>query len=261
MRRLILNKSVKKEDIFRFTILRQQKEGGFSFVETTPPTLEDTYYAIGILKELRILYNDSKTLEFVESSIDDFKGPEHLFYISYIYNIFNHRPSRDFYSNMENVEVKSIDSCYNLFRAYENLNLKISNECLIDYLETKKSFKKSYLSITSKYIYLAKRIGISFNEKDYANWIIKSQNDDGGFGFKTGTTSFIENTYYGLCALHDLGYLPNDLGKCMNFVYSCYSNAGGFGRQKTTVPTLQNTYQALVSLRIVQNMKASITLF
>ena len=255
MKRLPLIKSVKRDDLIKFVFSREQEVGGFSFVETTPPTLEDTYYAVGILKELNVEYHNPKTLEFIKKSTVDFCGPVHVFYLSFLYKAFNCSPGNIFYSNMSNIEINSIESCYNLFRAYENLNKKIGNLSIIYCLETKKQIKKSYLSKVSKYIYLSKRMGITLNANGYVSWIKRSQNDDGGFGFKPETTSFIENTYYGLVALTDLGASPLSIDKCIDFIYSCYSSSGGFGRQKITVPTLQNTYQALLSLKILDKIK------
>ncbi len=255
MKRLTLKKPVRKDDLLQFVFSREQIDGGFSFVETTPPTLEDTYYAVGILKDLNIRYYDLKTLDFIKKSAIDFCGPGHLFYLSFLYKAFNRSPGRIFYSNMSKIEVNSIESCYYMFRAYENLNKKIGNLNIENYLQTKNSFRKSYLSRVSKYIYLTKRMNIPINTKGYASWISRSQNDDGGFGFKPDTTSFIENTYYGLIALCSLGSANLNINKCIDFIYSCHSKSGGFGRQKTTIPTLQNTYQALLSLKILDKMK------
>ncbi|KYC44457.1 MAG: Prenyltransferase and squalene oxidase repeat protein [Candidatus Methanofastidiosum methylothiophilum] len=255
MKRLNLKKPVIKKNLLQFVFSREQIEGGFSFVETTPPTLEDTYYAVGILKELNIKYSNLKTLNFIKKSAIDFCGPDHLFYLSFLYKAFNRSPGNIFYFNMSNIEVNSIESCYYMFRAYENLNKKIGNPTIENYLQKKNPFRKSYLSRVSKYIYLTKRMNIPINTNGYVRWISKSQNEDGGFGFKPGTTSFIENTYYGLIALSYLDSANLNINNCIDFIYSCHSKSGGFGRQKTTVPTLKNTYQALVSLKILDKIK------
>lgn len=255
MKRLNLRKQIKKEDLLQFVFSREQIEGGFSFVQTTPSTIEDTYYALAILKELNTKYSNLKTLDYIKKSAIDFFWPDHLFYLSFLYKFFNRSPGRIFYSNMSNTEVNSIESCYYIFRAHENLNKKVENISIEKYLLTKNSLRNSYLSIVSKYVYLAKRMNLPIKDKVYVSWIRRSQNDDGGFGFKPDTTSFIENTYYGLIGLKDLDSKPKNLDKCIDFVYSCYSKAGGFGRQRTTVATLQSTYHALFSLRILEEMK------
>ena len=53
--------------LIRFVLSRKQKTGGFSFSRTTPPTLEDSYYALRTFEEIGVSYNNKKTARYIEN--------------------------------------------------------------------------------------------------------------------------------------------------------------------------------------------------
>lgn len=82
-------------------------------------------------------------------------------------------------------------------------------------------------------------------------WLRRCQNGDGGFGFFPGTTSFIENSHHTLAALTMLGDAPDEPAKAHQFVLSCQTAGGGFGRSLRAAPFLDSTWHALASLRLL----------
>ena len=66
------------------------------------------------------------------------------------------------------------------------------------------------------------------DSNEIVDWLQRSQNGDGGFGFFPGTTSFIENCHAGLAALTLLAAVPVDLVNARAFVIACQTGAGGF---------------------------------
>lgn len=82
-------------------------------------------------------------------------------------------------------------------------------------------------------------------------WLQRCQNGDGGFGFFPGTTSFIENSHHALAALALLEGVPNQPDRARQFVLSCQTGSGGFGRSLRAAPFLDATWHALASLRLL----------
>jgi hypothetical protein len=82
-------------------------------------------------------------------------------------------------------------------------------------------------------------------------WLRRCQNGDGGFGFFPGTTSFIENSHHGLAALTMLGAAPDEPEEAQRFVLSCQTGRGGFGRSLRAAPFLDSTWHGLASLRLL----------
>ncbi|HSH12895.1 MAG TPA: prenyltransferase/squalene oxidase repeat-containing protein [Desulfurivibrionaceae bacterium] len=82
-------------------------------------------------------------------------------------------------------------------------------------------------------------------------WLRRCQNGDGGFGFFPGTTSFIENSHHCLAALTILGGGPAEPEKARQFVLSCQTGRGGFGRSLRAAPFLDSTWHALDCLTLL----------
>ena len=105
-------------------------------------------------------------------------------------------------------------------------------------------------------LFLSERLGLKMVERDKAiDWLRACQNYDGGFGFMPGTTSFIENTFYGLRALNLLGGKPKDMEMALNYVLSCRTKSGGFSRKANAAPFLDATYYAIGSLMELQKCR------
>jgi hypothetical protein len=90
--------------------------------------------------------------------------------------------------------------------------------------------------------------------KALADWLAASQNLDGGFGFYPGTTSFVENCFYGLDALNILRAQPANAVRASAFILACQTGAGGFARNPMAAPFLDSSLEALRALAALQNM-------
>lgn len=82
-------------------------------------------------------------------------------------------------------------------------------------------------------------------------WLQRCQNGDGGFGFFPGTTSFIENSHHALAALALLDAAPPRPDLARQFILSCQTGSGGFGRSLRAAPFLDATWHALAALRLL----------
>ncbi len=87
--------------------------------------------------------------------------------------------------------------------------------------------------------------------KRWGRWLRESQNCDGGFGFKPGTTSFIDTTRYALEAFRLLVLSPRDAKALGQFLWACRRPQGGFSRRPGAAPFLDATWHAVVSIVIL----------
>ncbi len=86
------------------------------------------------------------------------------------------------------------------------------------------------------------------------DWLQRSQNSDGGFGFFPGTTSFIENCHACLAAMGLLAATPVEPVNARAFIISCQTGVGGFSRNFYAAPFLDATWHALASLCLLEKM-------
>jgi hypothetical protein len=90
---------------------------------------------------------------------------------------------------------------------------------------------------------------------DLPGWLRACQNGDGGFGFLPGTTSFIENCWYCLQAMHLLGVVPRDPDGARRFLVRCQTGSGGFSRNGLAAPFLDATWAGLECLSLLGMME------
>ena len=91
--------------------------------------------------------------------------------------------------------------------------------------------------------------------ENLTEWLQRSQNGDGGFGFFPGTTSFIENSHAALAALSLLGARPVDLANARSFIISSQTGSGGFARSPGAAPFLDASWHGTASLRLLEEME------
>jgi len=89
---------------------------------------------------------------------------------------------------------------------------------------------------------------------ELTDWLQRSQNGDGGFGFFPGTTSFIENCHAALAALTLLGARPSDPDNARTFLLSCQTGGGGFARSPGAAPFLDASWHGVAGLRLLEEM-------
>ncbi|MDH7506804.1 MAG: hypothetical protein QHH15_03315 [Candidatus Thermoplasmatota archaeon] len=56
-----------KKKLKKYILSHEQPTGGFSFSPTTPSTLEDTYFALRLLEELKELSINSQTVLYLKN--------------------------------------------------------------------------------------------------------------------------------------------------------------------------------------------------
>ena len=91
--------------------------------------------------------------------------------------------------------------------------------------------------------------------ENLTEWLQRSQNGDGGFGFFPGTTSFIENSHAALAALSLLGARPVDLANARSFIISSQTGGGGFARSPGAAAFLDASWHGTASLRLLEEME------
>ncbi|HEB51252.1 MAG TPA: hypothetical protein ENI89_11660 [Desulfobulbus sp.] len=83
-------------------------------------------------------------------------------------------------------------------------------------------------------------------------WLRRCQAPDGGFGFFPGTTSYIENSHYALRALALLGGRPARRDRAAAFLFSCQTASGGFSRNSRAAPFLDSSWHAVQAIRYLE---------
>ena len=242
---------IKRDKIIKFVLEHQREDGGFSFAKTTPSTLVDTYFALKTFSELDHNYYDDKTQKYIKSmNLDAFKDVKQVYMLIWLNKCFGIK--------IKNVDWKDYNLSKKLDQAYYFAKIKklTANRFCLNYDYVKyKNMPPKHLSNALKVIYVFDGLEKEFNRDAYTKYIQRCQNNDGGFGFFPGTTSFIENTYHALKALTLLNKYPDYLDECIQFILSCQSKDGGFGRNVMTVPTVEYTYYSVKSLNILTRMK------
>jgi len=250
-------KVIQKEIVLNFVLSRKQEDGGFSFAQEAPATFEDTYYALQILHELEISYDEEKTTDFIRLIEKSRLLVKHLFQLAHLSKTYKLSlpwlngiiekscfvQATDSESIYYSAKLARIVNNANLMNKLKEKRIQISNK---EHLLTELCWKAIAL----------KKLRVDFNEDAVAERIKGFQGHDSGFSFrKKGAPSFMEGTYLAIEALSELKQQPRDVQKCIMFVEMCRANNGGFGRQITTVPTLESTYHAIKSLKLLGMIK------
>ncbi len=253
-----------KNNLITFIQSREQTEGGFSFSQTTPATLEDTYFALRLLEKLNAPTMSRQTISFV-TQLDrhDFLFPKHFYRLAIIYRIAHQidleKSLRNKIIHNQKIILNTLSDVYysmltkELFQIVPTNLMKNEQDIFTSVQMKPVKSMEEYTQL----IMLIKRFHISFPTHEYVTIILNSQNHDGGFGIVPHSTSYLEPTYQALCGLKEVHFLPIDIQQCERFINSCMANIGGYGRQIITVPTLEYSYYALMSLIIIGEMKNS----
>ena len=252
----------KKKELMSFIRSREQSNGGFSFSQSTPPTLEDTYFALRLLEELK-QYSVSKQTVFYIAGLNrnEFPQPKHLYQLTIIYRIIHNVELEDSIrnkiTNMHETVINNLSDLYYMVSTKELLMMSTTNLIKNEKNILSSAQKKQVKSMEEykQLIILMKKLNITLPAKEYIRIIQNSQNPDGAFGIVPNSTSYLEPTYHALRGLRELHVFPNDIYQCERFIDSCMANIGGYGRQTITVPTLEYSYYALMSLKIIEEMK------
>ncbi|MEM3407608.1 MAG: prenyltransferase/squalene oxidase repeat-containing protein [Nitrososphaerota archaeon] len=199
--------------IINYIINRQNDDGGYAFCKGTDSNAQDTYYGLAILKLLKAPFpNLQKTINWLNNFV-----PDNLYSYFYI--------------------AKSLKLCdQEINKNLKNflLSLEVSNEgfgTLDVYVEVSSEFEATFM-ITE----LINMLNLKINNEKIIKWLLKYQNNDGGFG--AHEYSNLSSTYHAIASLFNLGYPIKSLTKTLEYVRSCEKPSGGF----TVVPDISKPY-------------------
>lgn len=249
------DKWLKKEDILQFVLARKKQNGGFAMTPLLPATVEDTYYAVKILKILaHPIPSSTKTyIAFLRWS--DYYLPKNLYQLVILYQAMEQvLPTKQLSETIAYIlkrEKISLEHLAYLARLLKLLNLKTLKAKLCQ----KIAFDRWWVLKELYYIMNCAQVCHLSLPQKAASWVKQCQNGDGGFGFMPHTTSFLENTYYALKLMLYLKVKPADMRQCRRFIQYCYvPSRGGFARSPGGVAFLESTYHALSALKVLHTL-------
>lgn len=233
-----------------FIFSREQRQGGFSFAEFMPSTIEDTYFATKALEVIKLFLKKDipvkqESIEFIKNLTSQINTIDLKSYyqLSWLLEYYNFKFEKQIKSTQ--TKVKDIEQFYYLISLTKDPGK--NNKKIL-----KKEINDLQYIQDIAYLLLSKRkLGLKIDKNLYTSRIQEIQNLDGGFGFYKGSTTFLENTYWAIKALNSIGKKPLDTKTCIDFIKRCRVRNGGYGRNSSTVPSLETTFYALESLRLL----------
>ena len=248
-----------RDKLVRFVMTMENPSGGFNYPRDTPASIEETYFALNLLDFLGEAYSSERTRSFVVNTrVDGETTLKHLHQMACICDLLG-VPDKD----AEVAEAFSVTSRrprditnlhYYLMLSKRYGTSRLREKTALGILNKTLAIKPLPVSSCWRSIEVADILEHCIQRAELGEWIQRSQNPDGGFGFYPGTTSFLENTWYALQGLVKLGSRPRDPAGCRRFVMLCETRSGGFSRQISAVPTLEYSFMAVSSLAILDKM-------
>jgi len=246
-----------KSSISGFVYSRRQPDGGFSFSATTAPCLEDTYYAVRILQELKTLSDDEGTVHYIAGMrLGGRPSMRNIYRHLYLLSSFGLKERMKGYQmRLKSRSKYFLREAYYLCLSMDFFEDSVFPEVLKEKIAVYEVDPLGLVVDESMRVILMKKLGIDFNEEGYLRWFIEAQMYDGGYGHLKKSTAFMETSYWALKALHALKSSPSDFKGCFEFINGCQCDNGGFGRQIMSLPTLEATYCATASLNILGKLR------
>lgn len=238
----------------QFILIRYKEDiGGFGATPLLPPTLEDTYFGVKGLYFLNLSH--LKSISFmIFQYIESFSNVNFLDLLS-LYRLIS--ICEYLHKEIPTNILKKVKNNLKIFLTFQKNPLRlyvlwyINNKILQDkeiLKEILNNIKISQIKTLEDLYYIGK-----IDKKTWVkniNFVLHSQNGDGGFGFYPKTTSFLENTYYAIKILKDLNFSDITLiNKGLEFIKACQKNDGGFGRTPGGISYLETTAMALEILQ------------
>ena len=234
-----------------FFLLRKKVTGGFGASPGLPATIEDTYYA---LRSLRALEENGLTVP-----LSAFSGHERFlleklketdlsyrsrFQLLWCLNFFSIRLPSHLLSDQRDIKKRNLglEDVFYLRRMGFSYEGGFEASRYAGAIKTVRDLRM--------FLYCSGGSISSSKRARWLDWLSRCQNPDGGLGFMPGTTSFIENCYYGLRASELLGDMHLDLEGISTFILSTKSGQGGFGRRNLGVPFPSSTWHGVGSLSV-----------
>ena len=255
------------DQILGFVMARRHKSGGFAAAPTLPPSIEDTYYALSILKvifphskdAIEAIQEESKLSGYLRKTEDKETWRARTVY---------HYLCSCYFAGVAKVEdiswikrhlAEHSKSIANLSEYY--YQARIVREYLSEVLSEgegnllkRPSPKWRTLRELWMLLYIANSSPehLFTTRKKLVTWVQACQNPDGGFGYLPGTTSFIENTHFSMRILSQLRAKPQHPEKVREFIMRCKTARGGFSRRNGAAPFLDTTWHAVAALCLLE---------
>ena len=199
--------------IINYIIDRQNDDGGYTFCKGIDSNAQDTYYGLATLKLLNVPFpNLQKTIDWLNNFISD--NLYSYYYIAKSLKLCNQEINK----NLKNFLLSLQDS----EEGFGTLDV---------YIEVSSEFEATFM-ITE----LVNMVNFKINNEKIIKWLLKYQNNDGGFG--AYGYSNLSSTYHAIASLFNLGYQIKSLIKTLEYVRSCEKPSGGF----TVVPEVSKPY-------------------
>ncbi len=243
-----------------FTLERKKIDGGFGATPKLPATLEDTFHALRILDAVERYCGLSKDVKFDENLHSDFLlrfiekrpnlGMKSAFQLIWCMKRCSLSAKAQKFAKKHYLSLRpqSTEGLYYALNISKLLDLKLpfrySREELAKIVTFKGILFRRWMATFVDYTLKSGLI----NQKAAAKWIRRCQNYDGGFGFLPGSTSYLENTHFGLHALVFMKEPPIDMENAARFVLGCQTRSGGFSRKADAAPFLDTTWHGVATL-------------
>ncbi len=277
------NKKI-RERIINYVRECQCPSGGYCFYGIDEPNGSDTYFALSILKYLHALFNDDKTVSFLQNMQHNDGSYESIFAAFYALNglsILKKLPLFNYSSYLiKNIDQYKFDASQlpaeiilafqktfyliSLFKFLKKRpNSAVRPEMIHFLLQFKNNDRgfgviRSSLRETALALAILKELEYPVAQLNCTAFIRICETPLYGFTDIPGTSlSFIEHIHAGLLASSILNYKPLFTKQCIDFIINCQTRTGGFSR--TThggIATLENTFLAIESLFILQHLCA-----
>ncbi len=276
----LLEESV--DGIISFYMMREQESGGFSAGRYMPATVEDTYHAVRCLELLTLrasgatphkpaplaMISPEIHVDFLKTRLrQEWNNSRRLFHILYCIRtlaplafsetdpIVSMGRVRKFL--MDRIKtMPALDECFFALRTAAMLGSKVSLP--LDNLRSLTDYSITSVSELRMLLYLAVYSGDGTKPDGlcvrWLPWLQRCLNDDGGYGFFPGTTSYIENVYHAMESFRLMDALPEETAKTTGFIRACRSARGGFGRRCQGVPFPDSTWYAAAVLFYLSNV-------
>jgi hypothetical protein len=249
---------VDPESVLGYLLARQKPTGGFGLTLRLPPTLEDTYYAVRALELLEATTRVNPLGDYLNGVPVSATSPIKVL----LQQAYLRRRSGSPIEGLEEAVLvrlhrrPSLAELYWALRVARELGGGSKERLSAAIWEVSESRLASWRTVTDFWQLLVLR---EFRRlpapADALTWALSCQNLDGGFGFLPGSTSFLENTIYGLRVVAHLGGRLRWPERCGEYVLRCRSTSGGFGRTSSALPSPETTYMALASLRLLDKLE------
>ncbi len=257
------------QKIYTFIKVQHKVSGGYGATPLLPATVEDTYHAVETLILLKKFFPGLESNTFLtEEDIQFLKtkweeGELGLKSGYQVLSLLSHarvRLSKEVIYRWllrRLAHLHRLEAFYFFGKIHREFGLGrvFFQEAKLPDLTPEPVVKEVYFRL-----YLQKEIFKRFpkGEKDrWSSWLKACQNGDGGFGFRPGTTSFIENTHYALHSLNLLKIRPRYPEAVQNFLSACQKPEGGFSRRPGAAPFLDATWHAVSALCLLRNFQGS----